>query len=76
MRLRLIWILWPGFLMAIPAVGVLFSMLTASDEDWWQRHFSQPVDSRAKGVATGRRPRTSSSRNARNATIPIAGPEP
>ncbi len=22
-------------------VGVLFSMLTASDEDWWQRHFSQ-----------------------------------
>lgn len=28
---RLIWILWPGFLMAIPAVGVLFTLVDPSD---------------------------------------------
>jgi hypothetical protein len=31
MSQRLIWILWPGFLMAIPAVGVVFSFVDPAD---------------------------------------------
>ena len=27
MTRRLIWILWPGFVMAIPAVGIVFSLV-------------------------------------------------
>ncbi|HEX3062607.1 MAG TPA: hypothetical protein VHP55_08035 [Usitatibacter sp.] len=28
---RLIWVLWPGFLMAIPAVGVVFTIVDPAD---------------------------------------------
>jgi len=28
---RLIWILWPGFLVAIPAVGVVFTLVDPAD---------------------------------------------
>ena len=31
MAQRLMWILWPGFVMAIPGVGVLFSMVDPAD---------------------------------------------
>jgi hypothetical protein len=30
-RRRLMWILWPGFVAAIPAVGVLFSIVDPGD---------------------------------------------
>jgi hypothetical protein len=28
---RLVWILWPGFVMAIPAVGIVFTMVDPAD---------------------------------------------
>ena len=28
---RAIWILWPGFVMAIPAVGIVFSLIDPAD---------------------------------------------
>ena len=28
---RLIWILWPGFVMAIPAVGIVFTLIDPAD---------------------------------------------
>jgi hypothetical protein len=28
---RLIWVLWPGFLMAIPAVGITFTLVDPAD---------------------------------------------
>ena len=31
MAQRLMWILWPGFLMAIPAVGVVFTLVDPAD---------------------------------------------
>jgi hypothetical protein len=31
MRQRLIWILWPSFLMAVPAVGVVFTLVDPAD---------------------------------------------
>ncbi len=31
MKQRLIWILWPGFVLAIPAVGVAFTLLDPED---------------------------------------------
>jgi hypothetical protein len=31
MAQRLIWVLWPGFLMAIPAVGIVFTLVDPSD---------------------------------------------
>ena len=31
MAQRLIWTLWPGFLMAIPAVGVVFTLIDPAD---------------------------------------------
>jgi len=31
MAQRLIWILWPGFIMAIPAVGVVFTLVDPAD---------------------------------------------
>jgi len=31
MRQRLIWILWPGFLLAIPAVGIVFTLIDPED---------------------------------------------
>jgi hypothetical protein len=31
MAQRLIWILWPGFIMAIPAVGLVFTLVDPAD---------------------------------------------
>ena len=31
MMMRAIWIFWPGFIMAIPAVGVVFSLVDPHD---------------------------------------------
>ena len=31
MTQRLMWVLWPGFLMAIPAVGVVFTLVDPQD---------------------------------------------
>ena len=31
MAQRLMWVLWPGFLMAIPAVGILFTIVDPAD---------------------------------------------
>jgi hypothetical protein len=31
MAQRLMWILWPGFLMAIPAVGIVFTLVDPAD---------------------------------------------
>ena len=31
MAQRLIWILWPGFVMAIPAVGIVFTLVDPAD---------------------------------------------
>jgi hypothetical protein len=31
MRQRLIWILWPGFLLAIPGVGIVFTLVDPAD---------------------------------------------
>lgn len=28
---RLIWVLWPGFLLAIPAVGIVFTLVDPAD---------------------------------------------
>ena len=34
MKERLAWILWPAFLMAVPGVGVVFSLFDPADMDW------------------------------------------
>lgn len=31
MSQRLMWILWPGFVMAIPAVGIVFTLVDPAD---------------------------------------------
>ena len=31
MKTRLIWILWPGFIVAIPAVGIAFTLLDPAE---------------------------------------------
>ncbi|HXZ49443.1 MAG TPA: hypothetical protein VEG27_10505 [Usitatibacter sp.] len=31
---RLMWVLWPGFVVAIPAVGVVFSLVDPADLQW------------------------------------------
>ena len=31
MKQRLIWILWPGFVMAIPAVGIVFTLVDPAE---------------------------------------------
>lgn len=33
MKRRWIWILWPGFIVAIPAVGIVFSLIDPYDVD-------------------------------------------
>ena len=40
MTQRLIWILWPGFMLAIPAVGVAFTLLDPAD----LHAFGTPLD--------------------------------
>ncbi len=34
MRQRLMWILWPGFVMAIPAAGLVFTVVDPADLQW------------------------------------------
>ncbi len=31
---RLMWVLWPGFVMAIPAAGIVFSLVDPADLQW------------------------------------------
>jgi hypothetical protein len=31
---RLMWVLWPGFVVAIPAVGLVFSLVDPADLQW------------------------------------------
>ena len=40
MAQRLMWILWPGFLMAIPAVGIVFTLVDPAD----LHLFGQPLE--------------------------------
>lgn len=37
---RLIWVLWPGFVMAIPAVGIVFTLVDPAD----LHAFGQPLE--------------------------------
>ena len=39
MMQRWIWVLWPGFLVAIPAVGVLFTLVDPADVHLFGRSF-------------------------------------
>jgi hypothetical protein len=34
MAQRLMWILWPGFVMAIPGVGIVFTLVDPADVHW------------------------------------------
>ena len=48
MARQLMWIIWPGFFMAIPAVGVVFSLFDPED----MHFFGSPVDVSRMGVYT------------------------
>jgi hypothetical protein len=48
MRERLIWILWPGFLMAIPAVGLVFTLIDPAD----LHAFGEPLELSRNGAYT------------------------
>jgi hypothetical protein len=48
MAQRLIWILWPGFLMAIPAVGLVFTLIDPAD----LHAFGEPLDLSRSGAYT------------------------
>ena len=48
MRQRLIWILWPGFLLAIPAVGVVFTLVDPAD----LQAFGAPLEMSRLGAYT------------------------
>ena len=39
---RWMWILWPGFLMAIPAVGVVFTLVDPAELHWLGRPLGIP----------------------------------
>ena len=43
---RLMWVLWPGFLLAIPAVGITFTLIDPSDLHF----FGNPVDASRLGA--------------------------
>lgn len=48
MSRRLMWILWPGFLLAIPTEGIVFSLVDPA-----QLHFHDaPIEMSALGVYT------------------------
>ena len=34
MKQRIMWVLWPGFVVAIPAVGILFSIVDPGEVRW------------------------------------------
>src|SRR2546428_470588 len=48
MTQRLIWILWPGFLMAIPAVGLVFTLVDPAD----LHAFGEPLEISRSGAYT------------------------
>jgi hypothetical protein len=48
MTRRLIWILWPGFLIAIPAVGVAFTLFDPEE----MHLFGSPLESGRLGAYT------------------------
>lgn len=48
MAQRLIWVLWPGFLLAIPAVGLFFTLVDPAD----LRAFGQPLEISRQGAYT------------------------
>ena len=45
---RLMWILWPGFLMAIPAVGIVFTLVDPAD----LHAFGRPLEVSRLGAYT------------------------
>ena len=45
---RWMWILWPGFVMAIPAVGVVFTLVDPAELHWLGR----PLDISRLGAYT------------------------
>ena len=45
---RLIWVLWPGFVAAIPAVGLVFSIVDPADLQW----FGAPLEVSRLGAYT------------------------
>ena len=48
MAQRLMWILWPGFVMAIPAVGVVFTLVDPAD----LHAFGAPLELSRQGAYT------------------------
>ncbi len=46
MARQLMWIIWPGFFMAIPAVGVVFSLFDPQD----MHLFGRPVEASRLGI--------------------------
>ena len=48
MAQRLIWILWPGFVMAIPAVGIIFTLIDPAD----LQAFGAPLEISRTGAYT------------------------
>ncbi|HTP46569.1 MAG TPA: hypothetical protein VMQ50_06585 [Casimicrobiaceae bacterium] len=48
MKRRLIWILWPGFVMAIPAVGIVFTLFDPAE----MRLLGAPLESSRLGAYT------------------------
>lgn len=45
---RLMWVLWPGFIVAIPAVGIVFSVVDPLDLQW----FGVPIEVSRLGAYT------------------------
>jgi hypothetical protein len=48
MAQRIAWILWPGFVMAIPAVGIVFTLVDPAD----LHAFGTPLDLSRQGAYT------------------------
>ena len=48
MAQRLIWILWPGFILAIPAVGIVFTLVDPAD----LQAFGAPLELTRNGAYT------------------------
>lgn len=48
MKQRVMWILWPGFVMAIPAVGIVFTLVDPADLQW----FGAPLEASRLGAYT------------------------
>lgn len=48
MAQRMMWVLWPGFLMAIPAVGIAFTLVDPAD----MQLFGAPLETSRLGAYT------------------------